>query len=83
MQTKSRPIFSIDGWTRVFFVYMSVYLERNPNRAIELIKYDDLIRKLFFILYSISMIFSVFSVSRKTCQVKKIFLYVSSNTRLT
>jgi hypothetical protein len=42
---RSKPITDIDQWTSAFFIFMSIFLERHPNRAIELIKYADLIRK--------------------------------------
>ena len=43
---QAKHIFNIDKWTEAFFVYISIFLQRHPNRAIELIKYTDLIRKL-------------------------------------
>ena len=46
IQPKVQPIFDVDSWTSAFFVFMSIYLERYPDRSIELIKYVDLIRKL-------------------------------------
>ena len=46
MQAKGQQIVSIDQWTSAFFVFMTIYLERHPSRAVELIKYVDLIRKL-------------------------------------
>ena len=43
---KPKEIFNIDKWTAAFFVFMSIYLQRHPQRAIELIKYTDVVRKL-------------------------------------
>lgn len=44
--SRSKLITNIDRWLSAFFVYMSIFLQKFPGRAIELIKYADLIRKL-------------------------------------
>lgn len=43
---KPKEIYNIEKWTAAFFVFMSIYLQQHPQRAIELIKYTDLIRNL-------------------------------------
>ena len=43
---KAKPIFNIDKWTSAFFIFISIYLQKHPLKAIEMIKYADLIRKL-------------------------------------
>ena len=43
---RTRPIFTIDLWTQAFFIYVSIFLERHASKAIEMIRYVDLIRKL-------------------------------------
>ena len=44
-QTPKLPtIDNIDQWTSAFLIYMSVYLEVHTSRAIELLKYTDIVR---------------------------------------
>ena len=45
---KPKAILNIDKWTSAFFVFTSIFLEKHPQRAVEMIKYTDLIRKLAF-----------------------------------
>jgi len=45
MKAQTRPIQDIDRWTTAFFIFMSIYFERHPQRAVELVRYADLIRK--------------------------------------
>ena len=42
--TKSPTIENIEQWTSAFLIYMSVYLEVHNSRAIELVKYMDIVR---------------------------------------
>ena len=41
---KPSPVTSIEEWTSAFMIYMSVYLEVHMNRAIEMLKYMDIVR---------------------------------------
>ena len=41
---RQQRITSIEQWTSVFLVYISIYLERHPGRALELLKYMDMVR---------------------------------------
>lgn len=43
-RAKNKGIFSVEHWTSVFLVFVSIYLEKHIERSRELIKYMDLIR---------------------------------------
>ena len=45
-QSKTPAIYSIEQWTSVFLIYSSIYLERHPSRARELLKYMDIVRSI-------------------------------------
>ena len=45
-QSKAQTIYSIEQWTSAFLVYASIYLERHPTRARELLKYMDIVRSI-------------------------------------
>ena len=38
-QIRNKPIFNIDSWTSAFLVFISVMLEKHPQKAQELLKY--------------------------------------------
>ena len=42
----SKKVYSIEQWTDAWLVFASIYLERHPDRAVELLRYAETIRDM-------------------------------------